>query len=291
MSSETPTAVVLPDRAVLRLSGDEAVSFLQGLVTNDVEHVPEGGAVYAALLTPQGKFMFDFFVVRQGGDILLETSAARSADLLKRLTLYKLRAKIELSIDKALGVAAFWGAHTPPAEALAVYADPRHAGMGMRAILAPEGAADRLRQAGYAIQDETVYHQHRLSLGVGEAPYDVVPEKSFPLEVNFDEMNAVDFKKGCFVGQEVTSRTKRRGSVRKRLIPCRVNGGLPAPGSDVLAGERVVGTVYSGSEELGSAFALLRLDALEKAPLLASGVELHPEPQDWLNLAEAADAS
>ena len=277
-----PRAVLLEDRGILRLSGPDLPDFLQRLLTNAMP-AGDGEAIYSALLTPQGKFLFDFILVRDKDDILMDTERSRLPDLLKRLKLYKLRAKIDLTDETEGHAVIALLDESPDPEGGFVYPDPRQDAMGRRAILPAASAEKSVSDAGYTLAGMDAYAKRRLEVGLPEAPYDVVPEKTFPLEANFDEMHAIDFKKGCFVGQEVTSRSKRRGNVRKRLVTCRVEGALPQPETPVRKGEREVGTVFSGAGE--RVIALLRLDALD-ADLMAGDSKLMPELQPWLDLGE-----
>ncbi len=273
-------ACALPERGVLRVQGPEARSFLQGLVTNNVDHADGSRLVYSALLTPQGKFLFDFFVFADPKDkqsVLLDCDGRRAADLVKRLGMYKLRAKVEIEdISAAHGVAVYWHDDGAPVTTEGPrLADPRLAAMGARAILPKAALA--------ALDDRAEdWHRHRIGLGVGDAAKDFEPDRTFPLEVNLDALQGIDFHKGCFVGQEVTSRTKRRGSVRKRLLPCNVEGDLPASGTPVKAIMREVGTVLSGDAETARVLALLRLDLIKDATLEAGPSGLVPDIPDWL---------
>lgn len=289
-------AAILPERGVLRLSGPDMREFLQGLVTNNVESAGPGRAVYSALLTPQGKFLFDFFIAEDAeGRFFLDCEAERAGALAKRLTMYKLRAKVEIeNLTESHCVAVLWdgeAAATAPDEG-SLFPDPRLAALGMRAILPRDKAEDFIVMARASHKSPLNWHRHRILLGVGDATYDFEPERSFPLELNLDELHAIDFKKGCYVGQEVTSRTKRRGSVRKRLLPCVVKGAMPAPGTPVKAGTREVGTVFSGDIEAGRVLALLRLDLVSGRTLDADDATLVPEVPDWagFSLEDSADA-
>ncbi len=282
-------AAILPDRGVLRVGGADARDFLQGLVTNNVDLVKPGEAIYAGLLTPQGKFLFDFFITSEDGGFILDCDGRRIGELQKRLTFYKLRANITLEdLSAERSVIAFWGGAQATLPDLS-FADPRLAEIGHRAISATPEAAIATAGAEHATPAD--YHRHRIALGVGDAARDFEPDRTFPLEVNFDELHGVDFHKGCFVGQEVTSRTKRRGSVRKRLVPCLVEGDLPKPHTPVRASGREAGTVFSGDAETGRVLALLRLDLVEGAVLEAGDATLTPERPDWaaFSLAEESD--
>jgi folate-binding protein YgfZ len=236
----------LEDRAVLAIAGPEARAFLQGLITNDVERLKPGDGVYAALLTPQGKILFDFFLVEGDGAILLDCHAAARDALLKRLTLYRLRAKVTLEARDQLAVLAEWdGEHARYAIACR---DPRLPALGSRAIIAKgEMRTDLLPAAAY--------HTHRMSLGVPEAG-DFGSDRMFALDADLDELHAIDFNKGCYVGQELTARMKHRATSRKRLLPV---DGASAAGDAVAAGGKEIGEVVSAG------FALVRLDKLDEA--------------------------
>lgn len=298
--TDEPFAALLDSRAILKVAGPDARNFLQGLVTNDMNRVTSERAIYAALLTPQGKFLFDFFIVERNGGFWLDCAAERAADLKKRLTLYKLRAEVDISSEDGLAVAAVAGAFPPEAPEDAgpgtawplgggiAFADPRIAALGFR-IIAPRAALDALiADMDVVTRDEVAYDRHRLALGVPQGGMDIEPDRSFLLESNFDELNGVDFRKGCYVGQELTARTKHRGTIRKRLIPVNVSGPLPQPGSAVTAGDVTIGEVRSGRD--GRALALIRLDRYEAAceagrMLKAGDAELIADPPPWLEPA------
>ncbi len=281
-------AAVLPDRGVLSIGGKDARSFLQGLVTNDVDLARPGEAVYAGLLTPQGKFLFDFFITADGDGLILDCDGARLAELKKRLDFYKLRADVAIEdLSAGRSVVAFWNETVPTLPGLA-FADPRLAALGRRAIAtAPEEA---VKASGATAATAADYHRHRIALGVGDAARDFEPDRTFPLEVNFDELHGIDFHKGCFVGQEVTSRTKRRGSVRKRLLPCLVEGDLPKPHTPVRASGREAGMVFSGDAETGRVLALLRLDLIDGAVIEAGDAGLTPKKPEWANFTLEGEA-
>lgn len=276
----------LSGRGIVRIGGPEARSFLQGLVTNNVDHADGTRLVYSALLTPQGKFLFDFFMAADPSDpeaVLLDCDGARAGELVKRLSMYKLRAKVEIE-DRSgnFSVIAFWNADGSPLAEGPGLPDPRHPPMGRRAIVAEKEAEAAIAAAMATERPEEAWHRHRISLGIGEAAEDFEPDRTFPLEVNFAELNGIDFHKGCFVGQEVTSRTKRRGSVRKRLLPVHVEGDMPEPGTPVKGGVREVGTIHSTDTESERALALLRLDLIGSAILEAGQAEIRPEIPGWL---------
>jgi len=262
----------LEDRAVIALTGPEARSFLQGLITNDVERLAPGQGVYAGLLTPQGKILFDFFLVEGDGAILLDCFAATRDALLKRLSMYKLRAKVKLEVRDQLAVLAVWdGSHAKYAIA---YPDPRLPALGTRAVVAKG-------EMHVGLATAAAYHAHRLNLGVPEAR-DFGSDKMFALDADLDELHAIDFKKGCYIGQELTARMKHRGTARKRLLAV-AGAALPAPDTPVRAGDRDIGelTAVHGDK----AFALIRLDRLDEAqgaPVSAGSSVIELIKASWL---------
>jgi folate-binding protein YgfZ len=273
-------AATLEDRGVLSVSGAEATSFLQGLLTNDVERLGPSEARYGALLTPQGKILFDMIVVRGlDGDepsYLIDCAAAQAADLAKRLGFYRLRAKVaitDVSADRA--IVAFWGDERPNVEGLLVegllYADPRDPRLGWRAIV-PRPAA-----AAVGLEHVAEYEGLRIAVGAPKGGLDFAYADAFPHDANLDRLHGVDFDKGCYVGQEVVSRMKHRGTARKRVARVKLAGPAPAPGTPVMDGELAVGALGSSSGR--EALALLRIDRAEEAmaagrTLSAGGVGL-----------------
>ncbi len=265
----TKKAALLEDRGVIRVSGEDATSFLQGLLTNDVERLKPGEARYAGLLTPQGKILFDTLVVRAptetGAAFLLDCAAEQAADLAKRLGFYKLRARVSIADESAdHRIVAFWGAQPGNAPGAVFYADPRDPRLGWRAIL-PRASAVAVGEA----HAET-YEGLRIGAGVPKGGVDFVYGDAFPHDANFDLIHGVDFEKGCYVGQEVVSRMKHRGTARKRVARVKVLGEPPAPGTPVLDGELAVGTLGSSSGR--EALAMLRLDRVEAANAAGRGL-------------------
>jgi folate-binding protein YgfZ len=267
---------VLEDRGVVRVSGEDALSLLQGLLTNDVEKLECGEARYAALLTPQGKILFDMLVVRVAGaggaGFLIDCAAAQAADLVRRLGFYKLRAKVAIANESAtLSVVAGWGEEPQPATGGVSYADPRESGLGWRAIL-PRDEARAL-----ATDREAIYEAQRIAAGVPKGGVDFAYGDAFPHDANLDLLHGVDFDKGCYVGQEVVSRMRHRGAARKRVARVKLAGDPPPPGAPILDGALPVGTLGSSSGR--EALALVRLDRVEEAKaagraLSADGVEV-----------------
>ena len=268
-------AAHLDDRGVVSVSGADAAGFLQGLLTNDVERLDPGEARYAALLTPQGKILFDMIVVRAQGDepsYLVDCAAAQAADLAKRFGFYKLRAKVAIADESAKrAVVAIWGAERPGIDDGLLYADPRDPRLGWRAIL-PRAVA-----AAIGSEQASEYEGLRIAVGAPKGGLDFAYGDAFPHDANFDLLNGVDFDKGCYVGQEVVSRMKHRGTARKRVARVKLAGPAPAPGTPVLDRDLAVGALGSSSGR--EALALLRLDRAEDAKaagraLSAGGVGL-----------------
>jgi folate-binding protein YgfZ len=251
----------LPSRAVIAVSGPDARSFLNGLLSQEVETLADGELRFAGLLTPQGRLLYDLFVAGVEDGLLLDVAAEHRDAIIARLTMYKLRAQVQLAASELSVFASF-----PAGEG---FADPRLPGLGSR-IYAPN-------LAGGATEDD--YDAHRLTLGV-PSPADWGTDKTYPIEADFDLLNGIDFKKGCFVGQETTSRMKRRGVIKNRMLPITFDGPPPAFGTEVLAGELRAGEVLSGRN--GRAMALLRLDRIEGAALTVDGRAVKVDRPDWL---------
>lgn len=289
-------ATRLPHRGRLRISGAEALAFLDRLVTIEASHIADGAAGFAALLSPQGKILADFFLFRLGDEVILDCPRAVLPDLLKRLTMYRLRAAISLTdISGDTDVMVLWtdDGSSPavrPAGALAVATDPRLAALGLRAIV-PAGT-DLPGDAVPATPED--WAAHRVVFGVPESGIDFTPGDAFPHDADMDDLNGVDFTKGCFVGQEVVSRMKHRGTARRRVIRVSATEPLPPTGTPVLAGDRSAGTLgtVSGAEGL----ALLRLDRVKAAldagePVTADGVALTPELPGFARFVWPEDSS
>ncbi len=279
----SPQTARLDDRGVLRISGDDARDYLQGLISNDIMKVATDHAIYAALLTPQGKYLFDFFIAEIDGALIFDCERARLADLAKRLTMYRLRSKVEIEdISETLAVAAIWGdgVAAKPVPGGVIYADPRLAAAGLRALLPIDAAAETL--AGYGQPaDAEAYDRHRLSLGLPASSRDLIVDKSILLEGGFDELNGVDWNKGCYVGQELTARTKYRGLIKKRLIPLQIDGPLPETGTPVMVGDKTAGETRSAAGD--RVLALMRLEFLEAAEFTVGDATATPEKPDWVD--------
>ncbi len=296
--------VLAQDRGVLAIAGEDRVTFLQGLVSNDVAKVDAGHAVYAALLTAQGRYLHDFFIAAHNDTLLIDVERERLPDLQKKLSLYKLRSKVALRDASAeWTVALAWGDGAAdklglaarPGAALALdggvaFVDPRLAALGARVLLPPDRIELALSAKGLGLGKRADYEMRRLDLGVPDGGRDLPVGKALLLECGFDELNGIDWKKGCYMGQELTARTKYRGLVRKRLLPVRVEGATPPPGTPITFDGKDAGEMRSGHD--GRAIALLRVEAVRAAqaaqrPLDAAGTALRPDVPDWVRLPEA----
>jgi len=281
-------AALLPDRGVVKVAGDDARRFLNGLASNDISKVAPGQARFAALLTPQGKIIVDFIAAEaepdDGGGFFLDCPRALSSLLVEKLNFYKLRAKITVEdLSPALGVMAVWAGAALSEDGLS-YADPRLPALGTRTILPPQLAAEAAAELGAALTDEAAYDAHRIALGVPRGGMDFIYGDTFPHEADMDQLAGVDFEKGCYVGQEVVSRVEHRSSARSRILPIAYDDYAPIQGLPVLVGEKQAGTL--GSTAKGRGLALLRLDRVADAlaagaPLTAGGIAIRVVKPDW----------
>jgi len=281
-------AALLPDRGVVKVAGEDARRFLNGLATNDIGKVAPGSPRFAALLTPQGKIIADFIVAevppQDGGGFFLDCPRALAAELTKKLNFYKLRAKVMVEdLSETLGVMAVWDGVDETKYGLC-YPDPRLKALGLRVMLPPHLAKDAAADLGAILTDETAYDAHRIALGVPQGGRDFQYSDAFPHEADMDQLAGVDFEKGCYVGQEVVSRVEHRASARSRLVPITYDDAAPEEGQPVMAGDKQVGTI--GSTANGYGIALLRLDRVADAlaagiPLTAGGSALRVVKPDW----------
>ncbi|MGH6715819.1 MAG: YgfZ/GcvT domain-containing protein, partial [Bradyrhizobium sp.] len=260
-------AAFLPDRGVVKVSGEHAGSFLNGLVTTDVTQLRPGLGRFGALLTPQGKIVVDFLITQapddHGGGLLLDCPRALAQALADKLAFYKLRAKVTVeNLSDSLGVIAAWDGEPAVRPDLA-FADPRTEALGFR-ILAPEARAlDVADQIGAELVDAAAYETHRIACGTPRGGPDFAYGGAFPHETNMDHLHGVDFDKGCYVGQEVVSRMQHRGTARTRTVKVILDDGWPEVGATILAGDKVVGTMGSAAGERG--LALIRIDRVADA--------------------------
>lgn len=290
-----PSAVGLPMRGIVTVGGPDAREFLQGLISNDMRLVAPDRGLWAALLTPQGKFRHDFFLVERDGTFLIDCEADRLMDLGRTLSKYKLRADVTLGIGKGWSVTAITGRDAAAAFGLesragavrpidggVVLVDPRHGDMGLRLIL-PEPADAVLAAHGVAEGRFDAYEAHRIALGLPDGARDMEPDKALLLENGFQELGGVAWDKGCWMGQELTARTKYRGLVKKRLLPVLFEGPAPAPGTPVMLKGREAGEMRSSQGQAG--LALLRIERLAEAgdePLTAGDIPLRVSVPGWV---------
>ncbi len=295
---EATRYVILAERGVLAVGGPDARSFVQGLISNDINKVAPGRAIYATLLTPQGKFLHDFFVAAIDDALVFDCEGARLQDLERRLVLYRLRAKVTIEAQDgpnlvaaltgegalaALGLEAAEGCAAPFAGGV-VFTDPRLSAVGARAIVPREGGAAALEKAGFTPAPADDYDRLRLAHALPDGSRDMLVDKGFLLENGIDRLNGVDFDKGCYVGQELVARTKHRASIRKQIYRVDVDGPLPEPGTPVRLGTRDVGVMRSGRDRVG--LALLRVESVEQAAasgerLIAGAARLTPVKPAW----------
>ena len=278
---------LLPHRSVIAVGGPDRAEFLQGLISNDTAKVGPGRAIWAALLTPQGRFLNDMFVVEdESGMFLIETERERAAALAKKLKMYTLRSKVTVE-DRPAGmeVAVVFGPDAEqvlPVAGATAFVDPRLPELGVR-VLAPAGQAAALLKLPEAPLAE--YEALRLRLGVPDGSRDLIVEKGLLLESGFDELHGVDWQKGCYMGQELTARTKYRGLIKRRLFPVTVEGALPPPGTPVERDGREVGEIRSGQGD--RAIAMLQLEAASGA-LVAENSRILPERPALMKIPETS---
>ncbi len=268
--------VRLPNRAVLRLSGADRLTFLQGLVSNDVNAIAPSHAVYSCLLTPQGKFLHDFFLYADGESLLIDCEADRHADLAQKLKMYKLRSKIEIA-EVEFSVFAIFGAEPSAIQA----SDPRAPTLGTRLLLSAGEAPKALSEISF-----DAYDRLRITLAVPDGSRDMEIGKAILLENNIDLLNGVAWDKGCYTGQELTARTKYRGLIKKRLMPVRIDGPLPDTGTPLVADGIEVGEMRSSNGDIG--LASMRFEAVRKSRRFDIGgttITVEPTPA----LAEIID--
>ena len=285
----------LTDRGIIRVSGEDARSFLQGLLTADMDKVAVGKSAFAGLLTPQGKLIADMIVAEAdgewGGDLFLDVPRALAPDLVKRLSMYKLRAKVTLEdLSATGGVAVYFAGDLPPDEAGVAYADPREPELGTRLI----AEAEWLRTETF--DGEEKWQAHRIALGVPEGGKDFIYGDVFPHEADMDQLHGIAFDKGCYVGQEVVSRMQHRGTARTRVMPVVYPGGFSAnEGSDIVAGEKAIGRTCTQTAG-GIGMAIIRLDRYADAlaagePVLAGGIPIALRKPAWARFPFPGEAA
>ena len=285
----------LTNRGIISVTGSDSRDFLQGIISNDITLVSPNKTIYAALLTPQGKYLFDFFISQSGEKLLIECEKDRVPDLMKRLSIYKLRANADLVDEtETYSIFAIWGDDAAQATGLhnerglaheisggTQFIDPRLNTAGVRSVLPIEVAEAQLQSLAAEPASASDYDLHRLKLGLPDASRDLVVDKAILIESGFDELNGVDWNKGCYMGQELTARTKYRGLVKKRLISVFIEGAAPEPGTPIMVGDKNAGEMRSSNA--GHGIALLRLDQLnnEAAEYICDQAILRPNKPTW----------
>jgi folate-binding protein YgfZ len=292
-------AALLPDRGVVKVAGDDAQKLLNGLFTADIGRVAPQAAAFAALLTPQGKIIVDCIVTMapdaDGGGYFLDCPRALVTTFVGRLNFYKLRAKVIIEdLNDTLGVLAVWGEEPATKPDGLSYTDPRLPALGLRVMLPPHRAAAVATEIGAEMVDAPVYEAHRIALGVPRGGLDFMYGDAYPHETDMDQLQGVDFNKGCYVGQEVVSRIEHRARARTRIVPVAYDEFAPEVGIPVTAGDKQVGTM--GSAAAGRGLALLRLDRVAEAlaagaTLSSGGIALRIVKPDWMRIAFPGDAA
>ena len=270
--------VTLGHRRVIAVEGEDRVAFLQGLVSQDMELAAPGTALWSALLTPQGKWLAEFFVFSDGARLFLDVEAGQQEMITARLSRFKLRARVAITATPYT-VQVAWDGPAPAAPAALVAADPRLAAAGSR-ILADPPLAETATASEWDL--------HRIMLGLPDGSRDLESEKTVLLEAGFDELNGISWTKGCYMGQELTARTRYRGLLKRRLVPVKISGAMPAPGTPVLSEGRDVGTLRSAVS--GHGLAALRLEVLNHGALVCGDATLTPSVPDWMRLPASLNA-
>jgi len=285
----------LPARGLIKIEGPDARDFLQGLVSQDMTRVNETLAVYSAFLSPQGKFLYDFFAFELDGALVLDCEAERRSDFFKRLSMYKLRSNVTLN-DVSDDFQVYGVLDTLDTTARGqckaldggvIYADPRLLDMGCRAVLA-KGDTSALESLGLSVGDIEAYEHHRIQLGLADGSRDMSVDKALLLENGFEELDGVSFSKGCFMGQELTARTRYRGLVKKRLLPVKIDGTAPPAGTMLEVDGREVGEMKTSTGDVG--LALIRLDTLkDDTSFTCAGATLRPQIPAWVQFQEQVE--
>jgi tRNA-modifying protein YgfZ len=281
-------AAFLPDRGVVKVSGNDARNFLNGLITTDVARLQVGAGRFGALLTPQGKIVVDFLITEapsDDGGFLLDCPKALAQNLADKLGFYRLRAKVTVeNLSDKIGVLAVWDGEATLKSDL-TFTDPRNEKLGVRILVPAELAQKTADLIGAEIADSSAYEAHRIALGIPRGGLDFIYGDAFPHETNMDRLAGVDFDKGCYIGQEVVSRMQHRGTARTRTVRILLEGPAPEVGSAILAGDKPVGTMGSAADRHG--LALIRIDRATEAieagtPLIAGGIAIRVADIDEL---------
>lgn len=285
-------ASFLSERSVIILSGEDVIEFLQGLVSSDVPSLSTQNSLYTAMLSPQGKFLHDFFLINWKKMVFIDIASSRAKDLVARLKLYRLRSKVEIELDESLSIAAIWDSKPEQADNsieiesadYKVYHDPRLPSLGFRAIGRKSELENLFQKNHYEISTEDSYRYFRLSLGVPDTG-DMIIDKSLLLEFGFEELHGVNFSKGCYIGQEVTARSKFRGQVRKSIYHITADTHLPNLGSEITLADKSAGEIRTSYGNIG--LALIYNDAYEEAQnnktsFTCNGQIVTIKPIEWL---------
>jgi folate-binding protein YgfZ len=282
----------LDHRALVKIAGVDKKEFIQGLISNDVSKITSDSSIYAAFLTPQGKFLEDLFISEIDDSYYIDTALATRDEFIKKLKMYKLRSDVTISTVDDYDVFAFFGdnlakhfdlstvGQTQTIENATIYLDPRHAELGVRALLPKDNQAQILKDCGFTKSNLQGYDRKRIPLGIPDGARDIPREKGIILEYGLDELHAVDWDKGCYLGQELTSRTKYRGIVRKRLMPIDINGASPDFGTTIYDEDRKAGEIRTCIGHTG--LALIRLKSIGSKILRTENTRITPKPQNWM---------
>jgi folate-binding protein YgfZ len=286
-------AALLPDRGVVKVTGETARDFLNGLITADTARLAPGAGRFGALLTPQGKITIDFLITEappgHGGGFLIDCPKPLAQTLADKLKFYRLRAKIEIeNLSDSLGVLAAWDGEATLKPDL-TFTDPRNSRLGLRIFVPAELAQKAADAIGAELGDASAYEAHRIAVGIPCGGLDFMYGDAFPHETNMDRLSGVDFDKGCYVGQEVVSRMQHRGTARTRTVRVLLDGPAPEVGTTILAGDKQIGTMGSAAD--GHALALMRVDRAGEAieagtPLTAGGLSIRITEPDELRLRD-----
>ncbi len=258
----------LSHRSLLHVEGDDAAHFLQGLITNDIHKATEDQAVFALMLTPQGKYLFDFYIIKRGNGFLLDAPVERIDSLVKKLSLYKLRSKVTITPQDQAVIYAVWpdsGSNKLDLDQV-YFPDPRHASLGYRIA----DAERTFKPESLESAEFSQYEHHRIAQGIPDPSIDMEYEKSFPLQYLMEEFHAIDYKKGCYVGQEVTARTHWKGTVRKSLFTVRGASDLPESGADVRVMDKRIGELRTAIGGVG--LILADVEKVKQTPLYVGEV-------------------
>ena len=285
----------LPQRAIISLYGDDTIEFLQGLISNDARLLTEGKSIYAALLSPQGKFLHDFFLIPCQGKIFIDVLASRAEDLLTRIKIYRLRSKFEVKLEESLVVAALWGGKLEPSETTdyKIFHDPRLPELGLRIIGGKNSISQCPVLSLFVPQDEKKYEHFRLTLGIPDTD-DMVVGKSLLLEYSFEQLHGVDFAKGCYIGQEVTARSKFRGQVRKSLYIVRADADLPEMGTEITVDGENIGEIRSSLGNIGLAILYndkYGLAQSQNKAFFCGRIEVLVSQPEWIKNASGKNSS